>query len=112
MVMMMIAAVTAVAAAALGRRCLIIAAIGRSAAAATAGGGRFWLDNSCHAGGIRLPADVLGVGELVVLLVLHAPVLEPDLDLALGEAQRMRDFYPSSARQIAVEVKLLEIYAV
>ncbi len=85
MVMMMIAAVTAVAAAALGRRCLIIAAIGRSAAA-TAGGGRFWLDNSCHAGGIRLPADVLGVGELVVLLVLHAPVLEPDLDLALGEA--------------------------
>jgi hypothetical protein len=111
MVMMMIAAVTAVAAAALGRRCLIIAAIGRSSAA-TAGGGRFWLDNSRHAGGICLPADVLGVGELVVLLVLHAPVLEPDLDLSLGEAERMRDFYPSSTRQIAVEVKLLEIYAV
>jgi len=44
------------------------------------------LDNRRHAGGIRLSADVLGVGELVVLLVLHAPVLEPDLDLALGEA--------------------------
>jgi len=84
------AAVTAVAAATLGHRRLIIAAIGRSAAAA---GRRFWLDNRRHAGGIRLSPDVLGVGELVVLLVLHASVLEPDLDLALGEAERMRDFY-------------------
>ena len=103
----MIADITAVAAAALGRRCLIIAAIGRSAAAA--GGGRLWLDNGCHAGGVCLPADVLGVGELVVLLVLHAAVLEPDLDLSLGEAERMRDFYPSASRQIPVEVKFLEI---
>ena len=43
---------------------------------------RLGLDDGGHAGGVRLPAHVLGVGELVVLLVLHAAVLEPDLDLA------------------------------
>ena len=68
------------------RRCLIIAAIGRSTAATTAAAAascRFWLDNGCHAGGVRLSADILGVGQLVVLLVFHAAVLEPDLDLSL-----------------------------
>ena len=43
---------------------------------------RLGLDDGGHAGGVRLPTHVLGVGELVVLLVLHAAVLEPDLDLA------------------------------
>ena len=67
------------------RRCLIIAAIGRSTAATTAAAAscRFWLDNGCHAGGVRLSADILGVGQLGVLLVFHAAVLEPDLDLSL-----------------------------
>jgi len=49
----------------------------------------------------------LGVGQLVVLLPLHAPVLEPDLDLALGEAQGVRDLDASPPGQVAVEVELL-----
>lgn len=35
------------------------------------------------AGRVGFPADVLGVGELVVFFVLHASVLEPYFDLAL-----------------------------
>lgn len=53
---------------------------------AVVGRGRNW--HSARRGGdsrwIRLPADVLRVGQLVVLLPLHASVLEPDLYLALG----------------------------
>ena len=59
-----------------------------------------------HSGRIGLPAHVLRVGQLVVLLPLHAPVLEPDLDLALRQAQAVRDLDASPARQVAVEVEL------
>ena len=44
--------------------------------------------------------------ELVVFLPLHPPVLEPDLDLPLREAEGMGDLDPPSARQVPVEVKL------
>ena len=45
--------------------------------------------------------------HLVLLLPLHPAVLEPDLDLALGEAERMRDLDSPSSGQVAVEVELL-----
>lgn len=43
----------------------------------------------------------------MVFLPLHAPVLEPDFDLALGEAEGVRDLDASPSGQVAVEVKLL-----
>ena len=45
-------------------------------------------------------------GDLVLLLPLHAPVLEPDLDLTLRQAQRVGDFDATPPRQVAVEVEL------
>jgi hypothetical protein len=53
-------------------------------------------------GGFRRP-----VADLAVLLRLHAPVLEPDLNLALGQAERMRDLDAALAGQVAVVVELL-----
>jgi len=60
-----------------------------------------------HARGVGLSADVLRVGQFVVLLPLHPPVLEPDLDLALGQHQRMRYLDAPSPRQVPVVVELL-----
>ena len=48
-----------------------------------------------------------GVHLLRLLLGLHAPVLEPDLDLALRERDGVRDLYPPPARQVAVRPELL-----
>ena len=48
-----------------------------------------------------------GVDQLVLLLPLHPPVLEPDLDLPLREAERMRDLDPPPPREVPVEVELL-----
>ena len=48
----------------------------------------------------------LGVGQLVLFLPLHASVLEPDLDLSLGETEHVRDLDASAPRQVAVEVEL------
>ena len=45
-------------------------------------------------------------GHLVLLLPLHPPVLEPDLNLALRQAQRMGDLYSAPSGQVPVEVKL------
>ena len=45
--------------------------------------------------------------HLLDLLPLHAPVLEPDLDLPLGEVQQVRDLDAPTARQVLVEVELL-----
>ena len=47
------------------------------------------------------------VGDLVVLLPLHAPILEPDLDLPLRQIQHVRYLDATSARQVAIEVELL-----
>ena len=44
--------------------------------------------------------------HFVLLFPLHPSVLEPDLDLSLGETQGVRDFDSSSASQVAVEVEL------
>ena len=51
-----------------------------------------------------------GPGQLdhvVLLLPLHAPVLEPDLDLALGESEQVRDLDAPTPGQVAVEVEFL-----
>ena len=48
-----------------------------------------------------------GIEQFVLLLPLHAAVLEPDLDLALREAQRVRDLDAPPPREVAVEVELL-----
>ena len=45
--------------------------------------------------------------QFVIFLPLHAPVLEPDLDLALGQAQGVRDLDAPPPRQVAVVVELL-----
>jgi len=47
------------------------------------------------------------VRHAVVLLPLHPPVLEPDLDLSLGETELVRDLDASPAGEVAVEVELL-----
>ena len=41
------------------------------------------------------------------LLEFHPPVLEPDFDLPLGQAQRMRNLDPPPSSQVVVEVELL-----
>lgn len=60
----------------------------------------------CLAVGI-LPAHVLRVWQLVVLLPLHAPVLEPDLNLPLGQYQGMSDLDPSPSRQVPIVMEFL-----
>ena len=55
----------------------------------------------------RLLALVEFFDRLDLLLLLHAPVLEPDLDLALGEEERVRQFDASTQRQVPVELELL-----
>ena len=47
------------------------------------------------------------VRQPVLALPLHAAVLEPDLDLAFGEAERVRDLDPATPGEVAVEVELL-----
>lgn len=44
-------------------------------------------------------------GHLVLLLPLHATVLEPDFDLPFRQTQRVRDFNPSPPCQVTVEVE-------
>ena len=45
--------------------------------------------------------------RLVLLLPLHPPVLEPDLDLPLSQAESVGDLYPPPPCEIPVEVELL-----
>ena len=47
------------------------------------------------------------VRQPVLALPLHAAVLEPDLDLSLGEAEGMSDLDAATARQVPVKVELL-----
>lgn len=56
--------------------------------------------------GVTVGAN-LGVGQLVVLLPFHPPVLEPDFDLALGQNQGMGDLHSASPGQITIVVELL-----
>ena len=48
-----------------------------------------------------------GVHLLGLLLGLHAPVLEPDLDLALGKGDGVCDLDPAPPGQVAVGAELL-----
>ncbi len=43
----------------------------------------------------------------MLLLPLHSPVLEPDLDLALAQVEHVRDLDTSTTGEVAVEVELL-----
>ena len=61
----------------------------------------------CAVDGGRRGGGRGGVDQLVLLLPLHPPVLEPDFDLALREAERVRDLDPPPPRQVAVVVELL-----
>ena len=65
----------------------------------------------CHVGVASHPHVALApqAGHLVLLLPLHPPVPEPNLDLLLRHAQRVSDLYSSSPRQISDEVLILEI---
>jgi len=49
----------------------------------------------------------LGIWQLVVFFPFHPPVLEPDFDLALGEAEGVGDLDPAPPGEIAVIVKFL-----
>lgn len=51
--------------------------------------------------------SAFSVGQLVVLLPLHSPILEPDFDLPLGQTQCVGDLDPPSPGQVPVEMKLL-----
>lgn len=46
-------------------------------------------------------------GHLMFLLPLHAAVLEPDLDLPLGQAECVRDFDSPPPCQIPIKVEFL-----
>ena len=59
-----------------------------------------------------IPVPVRGGAQLVLLLGLHPPVLEPDLDLPLGQPQVVSDLYPPPPGEVAVEVELLNRMAV
>ena len=43
---------------------------------------------------------------LQFLLLLHSPILEPDFDLSLREAEHVGQFNTSSASQVAVKLEL------
>ena len=51
--------------------------------------------------------SALGVGQLVIFLPFHPSVLEPDLDLPLGETKRVRNLDPPPPGQVPVKMKLL-----
>lgn len=59
------------------------------------------------AGRIGLPADVLGVWQFVVLFPFHAPILEPDFNLAFGQTQTVSDFDAPASRQVSIEMEFL-----
>ena len=62
---------------------------------------------SCDAGRVGLPSDVFGVWQFVVFLPLHSPILEPDFDLPLRQAEAVRDLDATAPSQVAIEVELL-----
>ena len=55
-----------------------------------------------------IPVPVSRGAQLVLLLGLHPPVLEPDLDLPLRESQVVSDLYPPPPSEVAVKVELLQ----
>lgn len=62
---------------------LAVALAGLIIAVCSGGGGlSFGWDDRGDAGRVRLPSNVFGVGQLVVLFKLHPPVLKPNFDLS------------------------------
>ena len=59
------------------------------------------------AGGRGPPGAGAQAFRLLVLLVLHASVLEPDLDLPLGQVEQVGHLHAPGPAQVAVEVELL-----
>ena len=57
-------------------------------------------------GGARVGGARLLLVRLVLLLVLHAPILEPNFDLPLGERQMVGDLDAAPSRQVAIIVEL------
>lgn len=55
----------------------------------------------------RVGRSHLGVGKFVVFLPLHSPILEPDLDLALRQAERVGDLDAAPPGQVAVKMEFL-----
>ena len=55
-----------------------------------------------------IPVPVSRGAELVLLLRLHPPVLEPDLDLSLRQSEVVSDLYPPPPSEVAVKMKLLQ----
>jgi len=47
-----------------------------------------------------------GVRQAVILFPLHAPVLEPDFDLSLGEAELVRHLDAPASREVAIVMEL------
>lgn len=55
----------------------------------------------------RVGGSHLGVGKFVIFLPLHSPVLKPDLDLALGQAECVGYLDAAPPGQVAVKMELL-----
>ena len=55
---------------------------------------------------LLLGTELRRAEQFALLFPLHAPVLEPDLDLPLGQAQGVRDLDAPPPRQVAIVVKL------
>lgn len=49
----------------------------------------------------------LGVGQFVIFLPFHSPVLKPDLDLAFRQAECVGDLNAAPPGQVSVKMKLL-----
>ena len=55
----------------------------------------------------ELPVGLVDLSDrLHLALLLHPPVLEPDLDLSLGQRQLARQLDAPAARQVAVELEV------
>lgn len=58
-------------------------------------------------GGVLVWIDPPRPPPVLLLFPLHAAVLEPDLDVALGEAECERELHAARPRDVAVEQELL-----
>jgi hypothetical protein len=56
---------------------------------------------------LLLRTELRRTEQFALLFPLHAPVLKPNLDLPLGQAQGVRDLYAPPAGQVAIIVKFL-----
>ena len=69
--------------------------------------GRLGTDDGRDSGRVGLASDVFGVGQLVVLFVLHPSILEPDFDLPFCQTKLVCHLYPPPPGEVVVRVELL-----